>query len=145
MLPTEVEQIVHSFLPRRLRLCDQTCLAAIDTTSWDPDHNESARFTVAAIRKKSRDLREIARRCPIPEFAKPRAAVKKYELAKYVREVIGLRGPRWAFSPPKAVFVSLRLWRRGVAVSKARAMTKSYEKALFGYFDQQKKCIQRPT
>ena len=143
MLPTELEKIIRGFLPRRLRLCDQTCLAAIDMTSWDPDHYESARFTVASIRKKSKDLRKIARRCLIPKFAKPRAIIKKYELGKYVKEVIGLRGPRWSFSPAKAVFVSLRLWRRGVDVHKARAMTKAYENAVFGYIFQKKMCRRR--
>ena len=143
MLPSEVEKIIRGFLPRRLRLGDQMCLAAIDMTSWDPDHYESARYTIASIREKSKTLRKIARRCPIPELAKPRAVVKKYELGKYVKEVIGLRGPRWSFSPAKAVFVSLRLWRRGVDVHKARAMTKAYEDALFRFVYQDKKCKRR--
>ena len=143
MLPSEVEKIIRGFLPRRLRLGDQMCLAAIDMTSWDPDHYESARYTIASIRKKSKTLRKIARRCPIPKFAKPRAVVKKYEVGKYIKEMIGPRGPRWAYNPLRAVFVSLRLWRRGVEVHKARKMTKAYENALFEFVYQGKKCKRR--
>ena len=129
MLPKCLSALVMTFLPRRRTLGEKLCLAAVDLTAWDPDHQTCISRTMNCMMEDASDLTDIAFRCVLPRDVTARSIRNKMETVRLLEVMVGHECPHWSLCPDKPVFASLRLWRHGVEPHDAAMLMARFRNA----------------